>query len=219
MQRAPLSKEDILLGMRRLDELASTAYKRVELSVYGGAAIVLCFNGVRQSTYDVDVVIRDGCDFVRQVAKKIADENAWPENWLNDAVKGFVAHTEDLRPLSAWGDKEIGLVVQVAAPEYLLAMKCMSMRLDADSHDIEDIQTLLHVCGLSKLDDVLDLVEKFYPARQSSPKVSLGVRSLKSSVVQTRVCPSRMPSWKNNCQKTVKNPPLNAFGVEAGACG
>jgi hypothetical protein len=173
-----LSKEHILAGLDRLDKLATNAGKKVEISLYGGAAMVLSFDGVRTSTYDVDAVIRSGRDFVRQAAKTIAQENVWDENWLNDAVKGFVSETEALRPLYGWADKEVGLVVQVAAPEYLLAMKCIAMRLDSDSHDIEDIKTLLKECGLEKADDVLDLVERFYPKTRIPPKVSLGVASI-----------------------------------------
>jgi hypothetical protein len=173
-----LSKEDILSGLHRLDELASVAGKRIEISVYGGAAMILSFDGGRKSTYDVDVVIRDGRDFIRQAAKTIAEEHAWHEGWLNDAVKGFVAKTEDLRPLQNWADKKVGLVIQVATPEYLLAMKCMAMRFDTDKHDLKDIQILLSACGLKNADEVLDLVEQFYPHAQISPKVSLGVISI-----------------------------------------
>ena len=140
--------------------------------------MILSFNGTRTSTYDVDVVIRDGRDFVRKASKTIADENNWNEGWLNDAVKGFIAESEKLRFLDKWGDKEIGLVVQIATPEYLLAMKCMAMRFEVDSHDTEDIKTLLAECGLKKVDEVLDLVERFYPHSQIPPKVSLGVNSI-----------------------------------------
>ena len=178
MTRVVLSKEDIVSGLCRLDELAAVAGQRVEISLYGGAAMILAFDGMRQATYDVDAVIRVGRDFVRKAAKTIADERAWDEGWLNDAVKGFVAEIEEMRPLDTWADKKAGLVVQIAAPEYLLAMKCMAMRLDAGKHDVEDIKTLLAACRLTRTEDVLDLVERFYPDKQIPPKVSLGVTSI-----------------------------------------
>ncbi|MDR0466159.1 MAG: hypothetical protein LBH94_02245 [Deltaproteobacteria bacterium] len=161
------------------------AGKRVEISPYGGAAIVLSFDGTRTSTYDVDAVIHGGRDFVKQASKIIADEKGWNEGWLNDAVKGFISATEELRPLDDWPDKEVGLVVQVATPEYLLAMKCMSMRLDTASHDVEDIKTLLPVCNLNNADDVLNLVERFYPHAEIQPKVSLGIVSIFEELAQT----------------------------------
>jgi predicted nucleotidyltransferase len=112
MSPVVLSKEDIMSALQRLDELAIDAGRRIEISLYGGAAVILSFSGVRTSIYDVDVVIREGRDFVRQAAKKIADEKGWDEGWLNDAVKGFIAATEEMRPLDNWLDKEIGLVIQ-----------------------------------------------------------------------------------------------------------
>jgi Fic family protein len=173
-----LSKEDIEFGLRRLDELASAAGKRIEIALYGGAAMIMAFDGARRPTYDVDAVIRGGRGFALQATRTIADEKGWNAGWLNDAVKGFIAADEEMRPLDAWPDKEAGLVVQVASPDYLLAMKCMAMRLDADKHDLEDIKTLLAVCGMQKADTVLDLVERFYPHRQIPPKVSLGITSI-----------------------------------------
>jgi hypothetical protein len=177
-QLVVLSKEAILSGLRRLDELAVEAGKRIEISLYGGAAMILAFDGARTSTYDVDVVIRDGRYFARRAAKKIAAEKGWNEGWLNDAVKGFIAESEEMRPLENWGDKEVGLVIQVASPQYLLAMKCMAMRLEADKHDLEDIKNLIAACEMKMADEVLDLVERFYPHAAIPPKVSLGVASI-----------------------------------------
>ena len=173
-----LSKHNILSAFHRLDELAKEANKRIEISVYGGAAIILSFDGIRTSTFDVDAIIHAGRDFARQAIKKIAEENEWDDNWLNDAVKGFISESEHMENLSDWPEKETGLIINIATPEYLLAMKCMAMRQEIDKHDIDDIKGLIKICNFTKSDEVLDLVEKFYPYNRMPPKVSLGVASI-----------------------------------------
>ena len=181
-----LSKEDMLLGLRRFDELAIAQNKKVRLSIYGGAALLLAFDGVRTATQDVDAVIREGKSFAIKAAEKVAEEKGWDKAWLNDAVKGFISEYDKTNPLDDWGNKEVGLVIEVAAPEYLLAMKCMAMRQEADAQDIGDIKFLVQECGFSHPDEVMDLVEKFYPRAQIPPKVSLGIMSIFQEIENTK---------------------------------
>jgi len=52
------------------------------------------------------------------------------------------------------------LKVFVAVPEYLLAMKCLSMRIGKDETDIRDVRFLMKKLGLRQAEAVLELVEK-----------------------------------------------------------
>ena len=72
------------------------------------------------------------------------DELGIPEDWMNDAVKGFISENEELVDGK---DYEYGeLSVSSPSLEYLLAMKCMSMRSIEDSpHDRKDIKILLNL--------------------------------------------------------------------------
>jgi hypothetical protein len=87
---ALLSRDDMLGALRRLGELASAAGQDVDLLLVGGGVMVVEFN-TRPSTRDLDVVILNPAPhFVRQLANVVASERGWTEDWLNDAVKGFL---------------------------------------------------------------------------------------------------------------------------------
>lgn len=66
----------------------------------------------------------------------------------------------------------------VAVPEYLLAMKCMSMRLGKDETDIRDIRFLMDRLGLRKAETILSIVERYYPRNQIQPKTRFAIEEL-----------------------------------------
>jgi hypothetical protein len=70
------------------------------------------------------------------------------------------------------------LKVFVATPEYLLAMKCMSMRIGRDETDIRDIRFLMKQLGLQTVESVLSIVEAYYPRNQISPKTRFAIEEL-----------------------------------------
>jgi hypothetical protein len=81
---ATFSREEIEDGLRRLGELAQAQGFKIRLTLVGGAAMVLGYQA-RQSTRDVDaVIIAPGeARLVRALAKQVAEEQDWPEDWLN----------------------------------------------------------------------------------------------------------------------------------------
>jgi hypothetical protein len=181
MNTKPLTRDDIRKALLRLNELAIKEKILVEMSVYGGATMVLAMEG-RAMTLDVDAVVRDGKDFINKAAKIVARENGWDEDWLNDGVKGFVSSVEkmqhfDLVPVST--QEVFGIRIQIPTPEYLLAMKCMAMRSSLDgAHDRADIRFLIKQCNLRATEDVLGLVEEFYPKKLVTPKVMYGIQEI-----------------------------------------
>ena len=187
-RKAALSKQDILRGLRRLDALAKEAGQVIDVSIYGGAALCLAFDA-RASTRDVDAVFRGATRFVRSAAARIAREEGWPQDWLNDGVKGFVSASEDMRLMrefSAPGGT--GLRIFTPAPEYFFAMKCMSMRAEGidGSHDISDIELLADVAGITDAEAALRIVEQFYPAARIPAKVEFGVLEIMERVAARR---------------------------------
>ncbi len=175
-----LKKEDILRGLRRLDALAQEAGLMVDLSIYGGAALAIAFD-IRNATRDVDAVVRGNPDFVRRAAVQIAQEQGWPQSWLNDGVKGFTSAHEKMQLMAGFeGSQAGGLRIHTPTPEYLFAMKCMAMRPEGigGSHDISDIRALALAAGIKDKDDALALIESFYPASRIPPKVRFGVEEI-----------------------------------------
>ena len=51
----------------------------------------------------------------------------------------------------------------MAEPTYLLAMKCMAMRLGAEFHDADDVRFLLRLLDVDSIEKALELITKYYP--------------------------------------------------------
>lgn len=181
---AGLSREDILRGLGRLDEIAREAGKVVEIAIYGGAALSLAFD-MRVTTRDVDAVMRGATDFVRTAAARIAREQGWPRDWLNDGVKGFISPKEEMSLMAEFRAAEgSGLRIFLPSPQYLFAMKCMAMRPEGldGSHDISDIEALAHAADVRDAAAAIELVEAFYPDRAIPAKVRFGIEEIMDRV-------------------------------------
>ena len=132
-----LTRKDILAALDSLAGEIKPHKSRTEILMVGGGALVLLY-GVRVSTRDLDVLIvsTDQKTEVLRAAKHVAKTLALPEDWLNEAAKGYIYNV-------ALGDVVFdapSLVVWASAPEQLLAMKLMSWR---DEQDIADAALLL----------------------------------------------------------------------------
>lgn len=132
-----LSRDDIRRALLALaDELAAVSV-RCEVVVVGGAAVVLLYNA-REATKDVDVLLLGGSDpvLVRRAVQRVAGALDLPDDWLNDAAKGYV-HGLALGEVLL---DEPALLVRALAPHQLLAMKLCAWR---DDVDIDDARLLL----------------------------------------------------------------------------
>ncbi|MDD3544784.1 MAG: DUF6036 family nucleotidyltransferase [Kiritimatiellae bacterium] len=167
-----MTQQEIELYFNRLSEILSTYDVVGEIVLFGGAAMVLAHKA-RASTKDVDAIFEPK-DMVYRAAAAVSQECGAAEGWLNDAVKGFVSEKGATAPLLDLPN----LKVYVAVPEYLLAMKCMSMRLGKDETDIRDIRFLMQSLGLRSADEVLRIVERFYPQNRIQPKTRFAVEEL-----------------------------------------
>ena len=70
------------------------------------------------------------------------------------------------------------LRVFVAEPHYLLAMKCASMRLGAEFHDLDDVRYLLRHLNIQSASDAMTVVEQYVPAKQIPPKTRYALEEL-----------------------------------------
>ena len=133
-----------------------------ELCLFGGSVMVLAF-AARPSTKDVDAIFQP-IQAIRQVARDIGREKGFPENWLNDAAKGFVSERHEIVAGNLPQFQNLRLTMPV--PEYLLAMKCMASRIGAvetGADDVEDIVFLIRRLGLANAHQVMELVAMYYP--------------------------------------------------------
>jgi predicted nucleotidyltransferase len=183
-----LSRDEILEALRDMDARARAAHLLVDISIYGGSALVLAFDA-RIATRDVDAVIRSNSAFARDLCRQIALERGWPEDWLNDGVKGYLSPQESLDLMRDFpGGEDGGLRVHLASAEYLFAMKSMAMRPEGidGSHDVSDIIALAKRIGLSSAKEALALVEQFYPLHRIPPKVAFGIEEIMERIQAER---------------------------------
>ncbi len=167
-----LTRADI----RRLLELLSAELAKQdihgELFVVGGAVMCLALNA-RESTRDVDAYFKPAIG-IRQAAARVAVVVGLPDNWLNDAVKGFLdpcGRFEEFLDLP-------NLKVYTAHPHYLLAMKCAAMRLGAEFHDLDDVRYLLRHLNISTPKRALEIVTQYFDESQLQPKTRLVLEEL-----------------------------------------
>lgn len=156
-QRAPLlSRDTIAKALELLG--ARLAAKGIEARIYvvGGAAMALAFARDRV-TRDIDAVFEPKMQ-VYQVARELAPELGLPEDWLNDAAKGFVPGTD---PAALPVFTAPGVEVTAASAETLLAMKVLAGRVEQDT---DDIVALAQILGLTTSEEVLDVALARYPA-------------------------------------------------------
>jgi hypothetical protein len=186
---ALLKKEDILRGLRKLHDQAKAAGMVVDIAIYGGATLAVAFD-IRYATRDVDAAIHRDAVFLRDAAAEIATEEGWPENWLNDGVKGFASANEKMALLADFCDAQTGgLRIYTPVAEYFFAMKCMTMRPQGIDglHDMPDFEALADEINVSDAEAALSLVEAFYPASRIPPQVRFGVEKIMEQVVARRL--------------------------------
>jgi hypothetical protein len=89
-------------------------------------------------------------------------------------VKGFLSeHGEFIRFLEL-----AHLRVMVAQPEYLLAMKCLAMRIGAEFHDEDDIRYLLRHLDVAAFDQAMQTITRFYPQERFPQMTLFALREL-----------------------------------------
>lgn len=134
--------------------------QRGELFLVGGAAMAIAYD-TRRATRDLDGVFEPK-QAVYAAAARVAAVHDLPEDWLNDAVKGFLPGPD--AEACVFFDHP-GLSVRVASPRYLLVMKLLAARVERDE---DDIRALYKLCGFSTSEQGLDLVRTMYPNRKSA---------------------------------------------------
>ena len=161
---AALSAKDLRRLFALLNEELAAAQTRGELYLVGGAVMCLAHEA-RPSTEDVDAFFRPARE-VREAAQRVSARAGVPPDWLNDAVKGYLSDRGEYRP---WLELS-HLRVMVAQPEYLLAMKCLALRIGAAFHDEDDIRYLLRHLGIAGFDRAKEIITRYYPIERFPQK-------------------------------------------------
>jgi len=168
----PLTKADIRRLLELLNEELRQSATHGELYLVGGAVMCLAYDA-RPSTADVDGYFRPAAE-VRKAAARAATRHSLPPDWLNDAVKGYLSPDGDFAPFLELDH----LRVMVAGPEYLLAMKCLAMRIGAEFHDEDDVRYLLRHLDVRSYEQALGILGKYYPIERFPQKTLYALEEL-----------------------------------------
>lgn len=139
-----------------LNEELRDVSSRGEIYLVGGAVMCLAYSA-RPSTRDIDAAFQPSAT-VRQAAARVASRIGFEPHWLNDGVKGFMSSRGEFALFLELDH----LRVMLAQPEYLLAMKCMAMRLGAESRDQDDVRFLLRLLDVHNVSEAVKIITKYY---------------------------------------------------------
>lgn len=162
--------------IRRLFDLLNAELReagvRAELFVVGGAVMCLAY-AQRPSTRDIDAFFRPALQ-VREAAMRVARRSGIEPDWLNDGVKGFLSERGEFARFLELDH----LLVMLAQPEYLLAMKCLAMRIGEEFHDEADIRYLLRHLNIDNYEAALKIITRYYPVERFPQKTLYALEEL-----------------------------------------
>ncbi len=172
MAGSRLTRSDMLRLFDLLNAELAAEDVQGELYLVGGAVMCLALDA-RHATRVVDGYFRP-TGVIRQAAGRVAARAGVPDDWLNDAVKGFLSPRGDFDPYLELDH----LKVFVARPAYLLAMKCAAMRLGEEFHDLDDVRYLLRYLNITGVEEALEVVTRYFDAERLPPKTRLALEEL-----------------------------------------
>ncbi|HUG49512.1 MAG TPA: DUF6036 family nucleotidyltransferase [Terrimesophilobacter sp.] len=182
---AELDAEDVRALFQELSDRLAGNGVHAQLFVVGGAAMALAYDQGRL-TRDVDALFVPAPE-VRQAAEAIGAVHGLEPDWLNDAAKGFLPG-QDEHPATVFESES--LLVQVASPEYLLAMKLHASR---DERDLDDAAILFGLLGYTSAQQGLDLLTSTYPTGRLLPRHRYIVEDVAERVAALRAAQSPAP--------------------------
>lgn len=168
----PLSRADILRLFEALNRELRRADVRGDVHLVGGAVMCLAF-GARDSTGDVDATFEPSLA-VREAALRVAAAEGISDHWLNDAAKAYLSDRGSFDPFL----EHSHLRVFSADGRYMLAMKCLAMRIGEGYRDEEDIRFLLRHLGIERFEDALEVIGRYYPVGEYPKTAIAALREL-----------------------------------------
>lgn len=198
-----LAREDIERLIGKLDAELEQRGHRAVIYVVGGANIAMAVDGSRTTT-DIDVVVKRGLDVVLDAARAVArGESGLGDDWINAAFTGF---SQDGGIAWSWFDnrdrdapvtafKGSALLVELASPEMMLALKTLAQR----PQDMAGIYTLMRMTGIKTPEDIGRNLARFTGRRifdaQGQPGVLIHIDPKFRAVLDSAPDDLRLPGY------------------------
>ncbi len=177
-----MTKEQMHEALMRLGEILRDRQISGEIAVFGGAAMILCFE-FQRATQDVDSLVTEGHGQVIDAAQQVERELHLPANWLNEQATIFLSQQKEFTFFRTFpSEGQFGLRVLMATPEYLLSMKLLAFRLP---RDVPDISHLARLVNITTEEDLLALFKRYYPDESVSEERLLQIRALAKKLNET----------------------------------
>lgn len=170
---ASFDRDQLLDALDEVGRAAVAAKARLDIAVYGGSALMLASN-FRFGTEDVDIAElgQPWPEWLREIVDKVAAQNGWSAEWLNDGVTFHLSTTAvPARDLVSFGtfprkSEKTGVTVFVPTAPYMLALKLKALRVSdfaKGSKDIDDVRNLLGVLNITEIEPAIAILTEFFP--------------------------------------------------------
>ena len=152
-----LSKQEIHRLLELLNDELLTSSVHGSIYLVGGAVMCLVY-GARDSTKGLDGYF-EPTRTIREAAARVAARAGVDEHWLNDGATGYFSESGSFSPFLELSNLE----VLCADAKYLLAMKCLAMRIGEEFQDLDDIRYLLRHLGVRSYEHALEIIGQYHP--------------------------------------------------------
>ncbi len=174
-----LKKDELIKYLEILAERLARKNLRGEIILTGGAVMCLV-HSARDMTKDIDALYEPKSD-INRLVENIADEYGLPKDWLNDSVKGFVNENVETQEFMRYGSLKISAVT----PDYLLAMKLMSSRVEGQ--DYNDIKFLFKKLEITNLRQAERVIKRFFSVSRVLPKTMYVIEQCLEEIQQEKL--------------------------------
>ena len=127
----------------------------------------------RPSTRDVDAWFHPAGE-LRKAARCVAVVAGVPEDWLNDGAERFLGSRAEFEPYLDLPN----LRLFSAVPAYVLAMKCVAMRIRKGFRDEEDVRFLLRALNIERYEDAVEIVLSYFDEDRIPAKTWLALEEI-----------------------------------------
>lgn len=162
-----LTRDEIIAALADVVRALTSAGQPATIQLLGGAAIALTIDGDRPPTKDIDAALTPP-GVLRAAAATVGRAKGWPENWLDEEATIFLPNQFGRGPEWVTLHDEGRILIQVASPRMLLAMKLIAF-IKRPRRDADDVAILLAANGIASAAEAEMVMAEFYPGDELPP--------------------------------------------------